>query len=77
MLPAMSLGNWYRRMFTPTPRSAEDAAVLHEEYGDAGSGEGTLGEAGAPGVSGFAGLESAEAAENAEAATDPPTDPAP
>ena len=73
----MSLGNWFRRLFTTSPRSAEDAAVLDEEYGDAGSGEGTLGEAGAPGVSGFAGLETAEAAEDAAAATDPPHDPAP
>jgi hypothetical protein len=73
----MGMGNWFRRLFSPSPStgSAEDDAILREEYGEAAVGEPGPGLAG--GVSGFAGLEDAEAAEGAVEADEAPPDPAP
>jgi len=75
---AMGVTGWFRRLFSggPATGSAEDDAILREEYGD-----GTVGEP-APGgiiggVSGFAGLEDAQAAEGLEEQTEAPEDPAP
>ena len=75
----MGVTGWFRRLFSggPTTGSAEDDAILREEYGDA-----AFGEPGAPagivgGVSGFAGLEDAQAAEGLEEQTEAPEDPAP
>ena len=74
----MGVTDWFRRLFSPssTTGSAEDDAILREEYG------GDLGEPSAPGgiaggASGFAGLEDAEAAEGVEEQTEAPSDPAP
>jgi hypothetical protein len=78
MLPAMSVTDWFQRLFSPSSAtgSAEDDAILSEEYGEeAGEPSAPGGIAG--GVSGLAGLEDAEAAEGALEATDPPPDPAP
>jgi hypothetical protein len=73
----MSVSDWFRRLFSPSPTagSAEDEAILREEYGentDAPPAPGIV----AGGVSGFAGLEDAEAAE-AAVEGDEPADPAP
>jgi hypothetical protein len=75
----MSVSDWFRRLFSPSPSagSAEDEAILREEYGgntDAPPAPGIV--AGGGGVSGFAGLEDAEAAE-AAVEGDEPADPAP
>ena len=74
----MSLGDWFRRLFSPASStgSAEDDAIEQEEYG------GLAGEPPAPGgiaggVSGYAGLEDAQAAEGVEEQFEAPSDPAP
>jgi hypothetical protein len=80
MLSAMSLGDWFRRLFSPSPApnaaGAEDEAALREEYGEEALQQpapgGVVG-----GVSGLAGLEDAEAAEDAVEADESPRDPAP
>lgn len=74
----MSLADVFRRMFSPSSdgESAEDAAVLHEEYGSDNSSE-APGSVAAGGVSGLAGLEDAEAAEGELEQFEPPGDPAP
>jgi hypothetical protein len=60
----MSLGDWIRRLFSPSSdnASAEETAP---------------GSVAADGVSGFAGLEDAEAAEADLEQFEPPPDPAP
>ena len=73
----MGISDWFRRLFSPSPStgSAEDEAILREEYGantDEPAAPGVV----AGGVSGFAGLEDAEAAE-AAVEGDEPADPAP
>ena len=74
----MSISDWFRRLFSPSPStgSAEDEAILREEYGENAGGPPAPGIV-AGGASGLAGLEDAEAAEDVEEATDPPPDPAP
>ena len=74
----MSVTDWFRRLFSPSPAtgSAEDEAILGEEYGQE-AGEPSAPDGIAGGVSGLAGLEDAAAAEGAIEATDPPPDPAP
>ena len=75
----MSLGDWFRRKFSPSPsaQAAEDEAIEHEEYGDAPPEEPPADfVVGGPTGAGFQGLESSEAAEDAIHATDPPSDPA-
>jgi hypothetical protein len=74
----MSLGDWFRRLFSPSPSagSPEDEAVLREEYGGEAAGPSEPGVV-AGGVSGFAGLEDAEAVEGVEEETERPPDPAP
>ena len=78
MLPAVSFGDWFRRLFSGggSAESAEDAAALHEEYGgafDPGASDNVV----AGGVGGLAGLESAEAAQAEEEELEAPPDPAP
>jgi hypothetical protein len=76
----MSLGDWFRRLFSPGPApnaaGAEDEATLREEYGEDALQQpapgGVVG-----GVSGLAGLEDAQAAEEAVEADDPPRGSAP
>jgi hypothetical protein len=79
MLRAMSVTSWFRRLVSggPSTGSAEDDAILREEYGD-----GAFGEPEAPagivgGISGFTDLEEAQAAEGLEEQTEAPEDPAP
>ena len=74
----MSLGDWFRRVFSGggASGSPEDAAVLHEEYGgayDSAAPDNVV----AGGVGGLAGLESAEAAQADEEELEAPPDPAP
>ena len=72
----MGFSDWFRRLFSPSPGStgsAEDDAILREEYGESGVGEPGI----AGGVSGFAGLEDAQAVEGLEEQTEAPEDPAP
>ena len=74
----MGVTDWFRRLFSPssTTGSAEDDAILREEYGgEMGGDSGPGGIAG--GASGYAGLEDAEAAEGVEEQTEAPSDPAP
>ncbi|HEY2741153.1 MAG TPA: hypothetical protein VGI69_03100 [Gaiellaceae bacterium] len=76
----MGVTDWFRRLFSGGPStgsgSAEDDAILREEYGEGAVGEpepgGIVG-----GVSGFAGLEDAQATEGLEEETEAPQDPAP
>jgi hypothetical protein len=74
----MGVTDWFRKLFSggPSTGSAEDDALLREEYG-----EGAVGEPGpggiVGGVSGFAGLEDAQAVEGMEEDTEAPQDPAP
>ena len=76
----MSLGDWFRRLFSPSSSpsagSAEDDALVREEYGGAAVGAPEPGVV-AGGVSGYAGLEDAEAVEGLEEQTEAPSDPAP
>ena len=74
----MSVTDWFRRLFAPssTTGSAEDDAILREEYG-AQTGEPSAPGGIAGGVSGFAGLEDAEAVEGEMDKTEAPPDPAP
>jgi hypothetical protein len=74
----MSVRDWFQRIFSPAPvsGSAEDEAILREEYGENTGGPPAPGIV-AGGASGLAGLESAEAAEDALEATEPPPDLAP
>jgi hypothetical protein len=74
----MSLGDWFRRLFSPAPTSghAEDEHILREEYGEDALGQPTPGGV-AGGPPGLAGLEDAEAAEDAAEADEAPRDPAP
>ena len=76
----MSLGDWFRRLFSPSSSpsagSAEDDAIVREEYGEAAAGPTEAGPV-TGGVSGFAGLEDAEAVEGMEEQTEAPSDPAP
>jgi hypothetical protein len=72
----MSLGDWFRRIFTPASApnqaGADDDATLRAEYGEqAGGHEGPGGIAG--GAPGLAGLEDAEAAEHAVEGDEPRT----
>jgi hypothetical protein len=64
MLSAMSLGDWFRRLFSP---STDDDSGAEAAPGSVVTG----------GVSGFAGLEDAEAAEEELEQFEPPHDPAP
>jgi hypothetical protein len=75
----MGLGDWFRRLFSPSPtsRSPEDDAILREEYGGGASESSEPGGVVAGGVSGLAGLEDAEAAEEDLDQFEPPRDPAP
>jgi hypothetical protein len=74
----MGVTDWFRKLFSggPSTGSAEDDAILREEYG-----EGTVGVSGpggiVGGVSGYAGLEDAQAVEGMEEQTEAPEDPAP
>jgi hypothetical protein len=73
----MGVTDWFRKLFSPsegTVGSAEDDAILAEEYGGGGASApgGVTG-----GVSGFAGLEDAQAVEGLEEETEAPQDPAP
>jgi hypothetical protein len=64
---SMGVTDWFRRLFSPssgTTGSAEDDAILREEYGATAGGAPEPGGI-AGGVSGFAGLEDAQAAEDA------------
>lgn len=75
----MGLGDWFRRLFSPSPGStgpAEDNAILREEYGEGAAGEPGPGIA-AGGPPGLAGLEDAQAVEGLEEQTEAPEDPAP
>jgi hypothetical protein len=62
----MGLTEWFRRLFSPGPRTgtAEDPATLRAEYGEGG-------------LSGLARVEDAKAAESAIEADEAPPDPAP
>jgi hypothetical protein len=74
----MGVTDWFRKLFSPGPTtgSAEDDAIMGEEYGEeAGEPSAPAGVAG--GVSGFAGLEDAEAAQDELEQFEPPSDPAP
>jgi hypothetical protein len=82
MLSAMSLGDWFRRLFSPSGSSSspEDEAAEREEYGNAYPGTGSQDSSGsvvAGGAGGFAGLEDAQAAEAEEEEFEAPPDPAP
>ena len=75
----MGVTDWFRKLFSPsddTTRSAEDDAILGEEYGEGSGGPSAPGGV-AGGVSGFAGLEDAEAAQDELEQFEPPSDPAP
>jgi hypothetical protein len=70
----MSLGDWFRRIFSPSSApnqaGAEDDAALREEYGaEAGGHEAPGALAGGP--AGLAGLEDAQAAEDAVEGDEP------
>ena len=69
---------WFRKLFAPSSPtgSAEDDAILREEYGE-NEGEPSAPGGIAGGVSGYAGLEDAEAVEGEMEATEAPQDPAP
>ena len=78
MLPAVSLGDWFRRLFSPSAGAtqAEDQATLREEYGDSpidqpapGGGPG-LSTTGPPGVGSVVEAEAAEAAAESDEADD-------
>jgi hypothetical protein len=75
----MSVTDWFRRLFSPSPSAAgaEDEATLREEYGEDGPHQAGTGAVVTGGVSGFAGLEDAQAAEDELEQFDSPTDPAP
>jgi hypothetical protein len=79
----MSMGDWFRRLFSPSASSLspEDEAVEREEYGtaypDTGPEDAPPGSVVTGGVSGFAGLEDAQAAEAEEEQFEAPPDPAP
>lgn len=79
MLQAMGMSDWFRRLFSPGPTtgSAEDDAILREEYGDQWAGGSSPPGIVAGGVSGYAGLEDAQAVEGLEEQTEAPEDPAP
>lgn len=76
----MSLGDWFKRLFS-TPEAAEDDADLREEYGVADYREAEVEQAGdTAGGAPFPGLAGEEAAEAAEADLkefEAPPDPAP
>jgi hypothetical protein len=75
----MGVTDWFRNLFSPsdhTVGSAEDDAILREEYGE-NEGEPSAPGGVAGGVSGFAGLEDAEAAQDELEQFEPPSDPAP
>jgi hypothetical protein len=82
MLQAVSLGDWFRRLFSSPAESAEEDAALHEEYGateedapDVPPGQPTIGGGLGPGVPGLpAAGEAAEAEIESEEA---PPDQAP
>jgi hypothetical protein len=80
---AMSLGEWFNRLFSPSSSSSspEDEAIEREEYGDAfpsiGSDDSAPGSVVAGGVGGFAGLEDTEAVEGEQEEFEAPPDPAP
>jgi hypothetical protein len=78
---AMSLSDWFRRMFSSHSETDEEAAAMHEEYGAQDEGEAdvrrmetTAGGAVMPGIYGSAGAEAAEAEIESE---EGPRDPAP
>ena len=77
----MSLGDWFRRLFSSASESAEEDAAKSEGYGAPDPGEEALEEPGhsrAGGVlPGIAGIEGAEAAEDDLKSFEPPPDPAP
>jgi hypothetical protein len=74
----MGVTGWFRKLFSPSSAtgSAEDDAILSEEYGE-NEGEPSAPGGIAGGVSGYAGLEDAEAVEGVEEETEAPQDPAP
>ncbi len=74
----MGVTDWFRKLFSPSSPtgSAEDDAILREEYGENAGGPSAPGGI-AGGVSGYAGLEDAEAVECEMEATEAPQDPAP
>jgi hypothetical protein len=74
----MSIGTWFRRLFSSGSESGEDEAIEKEEYG-AQADEEPAPEfvAGGPTGPGLEGFEAAQAAKDAIHATDPPRDPAP
>jgi hypothetical protein len=78
-LRAMSLGDWFKRLFSS--ETAEDHADLHEEYGEPDPGEEALEQPGhsraVGGLPSIAGQEGTEAAEADLAEFEPPPDPAP
>jgi hypothetical protein len=75
--PAMSLGHWFRRLFSPSPSAASpEEAILREEYGGKAAGPSEPGVV-ADGISGFASLEGAEAVEDVKDETERRPDPAP
>jgi hypothetical protein len=63
----MAVTDWFRRLFSPgsSTGSAEDDAILSEEYGQQEGGGGRPGGI-VGGVSGYAGLEDAQAVEGVE-----------
>jgi hypothetical protein len=74
----MGVTDWFRKLFSPSSStgSAEDDAILREEYG-ANEGGPAAPDGIAGGVSGYAGLEDAQAVEGLEEETETPQDPAP
>ena len=74
----MGVTDWFRKLFAPSSHtgSAEDDAILREEYGE-NAGEPSAPGGIAGGVSGYAGLEDAEAVEGEMEKTEAPPDPAP
>jgi hypothetical protein len=77
----MSVGSWFKRLFSTPSETAEDDAAEREDYGAPDSGESALEQPGhsrgVGGLPGIAGLEGAAAAEEDLESFEPPPDPAP
>jgi hypothetical protein len=79
----MSLGDWFRGLFSPRAgaQSAEDQAVLREEYGGSDPGavvrEQPTQSGGVAGMPGLEGIEVSDAAKSELEAFEPPPDQAP
>jgi len=81
-LAAMSLSDWWRRIFSSPGETAEEEAAFRTEYGGVDEGKADLDKLARSGgmLPGIAGIEAAGAAKAAEAELEelePPPDPAP